>query len=95
MLSKDEVQHIAALARIGLSEEEIEKYRKDLSSILDYFEKLKEIDTEKIEPIGHITGRFNSMREDEREGLDETEREAILKNAPQLKDDYVKVKSVL
>lgn len=92
MLSKDEVRHIAALARVGLSENETEKYQKDLSAILDYFEKLQSLDTEKIEPIGHIAGRENSMRED---GVEDFEnKDAIIKLFPEEKDGYCKVKTV-
>ena len=95
MLTKEEVKHIASLARIGLDESEIPKYQKDLSAILDYFEKLKELDTENIEPIGHITGRFNSYREDQAQDFGDLGREAILKNVPEVKDKFIKVKSVL
>ncbi len=95
MLIKEEVTHIAALARIGLTDEEIPKYQKDLSAILDYFKKLQELDTEKAEPIGHITGRFNSFREDKDEDFGSLGRVAIMKNAPEKKDGFVKVKSVL
>ncbi len=95
MLTKDEIKHIAALARISLTDEETEKYQKDLSAILDYFKKLEELDTEKIEPIGHITGRFNSFREDKQEDFGSLEKVAIMKNAPETKDKFIKVKSVL
>lgn len=95
MLSKDEVKHIAALARIGLTEKEIEKYRQDLSAILDYFKKLEELKTDDIEPIGHITGRFNSYREDRTQDFGDLGKVAILKNAPEKKDNFIKVKSVL
>lgn len=86
---------IAALARIGLREEDIEKYQRDLSGILDYFVKMEELDTKKIEPIGHIAGTKNVYRQDKKEELDEREREIILKNAPEVKNGLVKVKSVL
>ncbi len=95
MLTKSEVQHIAALARVGLSDKDIEKYRKDLSAILDYFKKLEELDTKGIEPIGHITGRANVTREDKVEDFGEEGKKAILNNAPEKKEGYVKVKSVL
>lgn len=49
MITKEEVQHIAKLARLGLTENEIEKFRKELSSILDYVEKLKEVDVSGVE----------------------------------------------
>jgi aspartyl-tRNA(Asn)/glutamyl-tRNA(Gln) amidotransferase subunit C len=94
-LSAEEVKHIAALARIGLADEEIPKYQKDLSAILDYFKKLQELDTDNIEPIGHITGRVNSYREDKMEDFGDLGKEAIFKNTPEKKDNFVKVKSVL
>ncbi len=50
MISKKEVQHIAKLARLGLTEKEIEKFQRELSSILNYIEKLKEVDISKAEP---------------------------------------------
>ena len=95
MLSKEEVKNIAALARIGLDESEIEKYRKDISSVLDYFQKLNELDTGSIEPIGHITGRENISREDKAEDAGDIGLKNILKNVPETKNGYVKVKSVL
>jgi aspartyl-tRNA(Asn)/glutamyl-tRNA(Gln) amidotransferase subunit C len=94
-LSVEEVKHIAALARIGITEEEIEKYRQDLSAILDYFKKLEELNTDDIESIGHITGRFNSYREDRAQDFGELGKEAILKNSPEKNNKFIKVKSVL
>ena len=52
MLSKEEILHIATLARIGVSEKDVEKYQHDLSDILDYFKKLEEADTEGVEQVG-------------------------------------------
>ena len=95
MLSKEEVQHIAALARIGIKEAEVEKYQKDISAVLDYFKKLEELDTDQVLPIGHITGRTNSYRADSHEEFGQLGREAILKNAPETKDGSIKVKSIL
>lgn len=95
MLLKDEVKSIAGLARIGIEDKELEDYQKNLSAILDYFKELEELDTEKVEPIGHITGRDNVSRKDEKGETVKKERENILNNAPERKDNYVKVKSVL
>lgn len=63
-LSAEEVSHIAVLARLRLSEEEKEKYRGQLSGILDYVEKLSAVDTENVEPTTQVTGLTNVMRED-------------------------------
>ncbi|MFH0969479.1 MAG: Asp-tRNA(Asn)/Glu-tRNA(Gln) amidotransferase subunit GatC [Patescibacteria group bacterium] len=95
MLSREEVKNIASLARIGIKEKEIDDYQKNLSGILDYFKELQELNTDNIEPIGHITGRNNVSREDERREVIKKEREDILNNAPERKGNYVKVKSVL
>ena len=95
MLSKNEIKHIAELARIGLNEKEIEKYRKDLSAVLDYFKKLEEIDTENVEPVGHITETFNAAREDREKEFSEAGKKRIIKNMPETKEGYLKVKSVL
>ena len=95
MLSKEEVKKIASLARIGVEDKELEDYQKNLSEILDYFKELNELDTDSVEPIGHITGRNDVSRKDERGEIDEKEREDILNNVPERKGNYVKVKSVL
>ena len=95
MLTKEEILHIATLARIGLTEKDVEKYQHDLSNILDYFKKLEEVDTTDVEPIGHITGMQNSLRADKHEDFGAIGKEQIMQNAPETKDGYFKVKSVL
>jgi len=95
MLSKDEIKNIAVLARISLREDEIEKYQKELSGILEYFSELDKLDTENVQAIGHITGMQNNFRSDEHFDFGEIGKEDILKNVPETKDGYVKVKSVL
>jgi aspartyl-tRNA(Asn)/glutamyl-tRNA(Gln) amidotransferase subunit C len=93
MITKKEVQHIAGLARIGLSEKEVEKYSKNLSSTLDWVEQLKEVDVTGVEPTAHITGLENVTREDkEREFPD---KEKIVNLFPEKKDNFNKVKSIL
>lgn len=93
-LSKEEIKHIAALARIGLKDKEIEKYQNELSVILGYFEKLEKLDTEKVDPIGHITGMHSILRDDKAEEREKDVKSGIIKNAPKEKDNYFKVKSV-
>jgi aspartyl-tRNA(Asn)/glutamyl-tRNA(Gln) amidotransferase subunit C len=95
MLTREEVLHIAELARITLTDEETEKYQKDLSAILAYFEQLKEVDTDGVESIGHITGVVNVYREDKSVEFGDLGRETILENLPKRKGDYVQVKAVL
>lgn len=95
MLTREEILHIADLARIGLEENEIEKYQKDLSAVLDYFKKMAELDTDQVKPIDHITGMHNIARPDAPEDFGTFGKEAILANAPEVKEGSVKVKSVL
>lgn len=94
MLSKDEVKNIALLARIGIKEEEIEKYQKDLSAVLDFFRELETVETDGVEPIGHITGMVSVARTDQAEDFSSVGKEGIIKNVPETKDGFVKVKSV-
>jgi len=92
MITKDEVKYIATLSRLGLTEDEIEKFSTDLSSILDFIEQLKEVDITDVLATSHITGLENIMRED-REIKFENISE-IKKLFPDSKDGYDKVKSV-
>ena len=92
-LSREEVTQIATLCRLGLSDEEVERLREQLSNILEQFEVLKEVDTEGVEPTGHSVALQSVMREDEpRPSYD---KEDILANAPVREDDYFRVKAVL
>jgi len=64
MISEKEVKHIAKLARLGLTEKETVKMRRELSSILDYIEKLKEVDITGVKPTSHSIEVENVMRRD-------------------------------
>lgn len=91
-LSKEKIEQLALLSRLKLTDQEKERYQKELSAILSFVEKLEEV-KEDIEPIAQITGLENVLREDEIKewGLP---REEILKNAPQVENGYLKVKAV-
>jgi len=93
MITKEEVQHIAGLARIGVEEKELEKFATDLSVILDWVEQLKEVDVTGVEPTAHITGMENMTKGDEEK--DFSNKAGIIKLFPESKDGYDKVKSVL
>jgi len=96
MISKKEVEHLAKLARIGLTEKELKKMQKDIASILDYFEKIKKIDVSGIEPTSHAVVLKNVMRGDEkRKTTDKDEKIKLLSAAPETKDNYLKVKAIL
>ncbi|HEC21171.1 MAG TPA: Asp-tRNA(Asn)/Glu-tRNA(Gln) amidotransferase subunit GatC [Candidatus Peregrinibacteria bacterium] len=64
MISKEEVLHIAKLARLKLSSPEVEKFSTQLSGILDYMEILKEVDTTDVKPTSQVTGLTNITQED-------------------------------
>ena len=95
MLTKQEVKHIAKLARLGITEKEEEKFAKELSSILDYIEKLKEVDVSGVEPTSHPHFSENVMRSDVAENRESRGvNKKLLELAPDKKGDYIKVKSV-
>ena len=92
MISKEEVRHIAKLARLGLMEKEIEKFQKELSPILDYVEKLAKVDVSNVEPLSHPFAVNNVSRKDKSSSVGNSEK--LLKLAPEKKNGYLKVKSI-
>lgn len=94
MLTVEEVKNIALLARIGIKENEVEKYQKDLSAVLDFFRELEKVKTDGVEPIGHITGMVGVARADQTEDFESAGKAQMIKNVPETKDGFVKVKSV-
>jgi aspartyl-tRNA(Asn)/glutamyl-tRNA(Gln) amidotransferase subunit C len=91
-LSLEEVEHIAALARLELSAAEKARYREQLEAILDYIAKLQEPDTADIPPTSSVLAHSSPLRADEsRPGLS---REALLRNAPDAEHDQFKIPPV-
>jgi len=95
MISKETIEHIAKLARIKLSEKEKGKFSEELSSILDYVDKLNKADTNNIEPINQVTGLNNVFRNDIGRQTDSEIRNKIIKQAPEKKGNYYKVPKIL
>ena len=93
MLSTEEVKKIAQLSRIELRDGEVEKFQNELSTIIDYFGELQQVDTEGVEIVSSVTGLENVDRKDEAVVVDY--QEDIMANAPERKDKYYKVKSIL
>ncbi|MDX1672852.1 MAG: Asp-tRNA(Asn)/Glu-tRNA(Gln) amidotransferase subunit GatC [Balneolaceae bacterium] len=92
-VTKDDVRYIADLARLQLSEEEMETLLDDMNKILDYMDTLEELDTGNVEPLEHVIELESSFRKDEaKESLD---HEEALKNAPDADSDYFKVPRVI
>ena len=96
MISKKEVKHIAELARIKLTESQIEKYQKELSGILDFVGALANIDTAAVTPIRQITGLESVYRKDEdRRLLDQSNGHELVKQAPEHRDGFIVVPEVI
>lgn len=93
-LTHEQIEHIAHLARLALKKDEKEKFRDQLSTILDYFEKLAKVDTKDVPIISQITDLKNVVREDEVKGCDPETREMLLENMPIRERDLLKVKAV-
>ncbi|TSC53164.1 MAG: aspartyl-tRNA(Asn)/glutamyl-tRNA (Gln) amidotransferase subunit C [Parcubacteria group bacterium LiPW_39] len=90
-----DVNHIAKLARLGLTEEEKDRFAKDMTNILDFVKKLEEVDVVNTEPTAQVTGLENVTRPDQTSHRETEEtRRQILANTPETKDNYIKVKAV-
>lgn len=92
-ISLDQVRHVANLARLEISDEETEAFRKQLDSMITFAEQLNELDTDGIEPTSHVLDMKNVMREDTaKQGLPQSE---VVKNAPDHQNGYIKVPSIM
>ena len=92
-IDKDTVKHIAKLARISLDEKKINSLSKDLSSIIEFIQKLNELNTEKIIPLTSIINASLQSRKDE--VLDGKIRDQILKNSPEKNEEFFVVPKVI
>jgi len=92
-ISTAEVEHIAKLARIELSEQDKKTFSAQLTEILEYVRKLNEVDTKNVKPTAHITDLKNIMRHDEAKACQKPAK--LIKAAPENKDGCVKVRKVL
>lgn len=84
IISDETIEYVGILAKLELSGEEKEQAKKDMGSMLDYIDKLGELDTQGVEPMSHVFPVKNVFREDV--VTNENIREEILKNAPGEKD---------
>lgn len=92
-ITKQEVEHVAALARLELSEQEKETFTGQMSSILTYVEKLNELDTKGVAPTSHVLDIHNVMREDRPEASLPQER--ALANAPDKAAGHYRVPKII
>ena len=92
-IDETQVRHVAKLARLDLTDDEVARFSAQLSDILGYVEKLNELDTDSVEPLAHCLPMHNVFREDDvTESLDTT---LALKNAPQRFETFFKVPKIL
>jgi len=88
-----DVEHVASLARLGLSDDETERMREQLSSILEHIAVLQEIDTDRIPPTAQVNALANVLRDDVVHPS--LSQEAVLANAPQSRDGFLEVRAVM
>ena len=92
-LTKDEVLHIAKLARVGVSDRDVAQFQEQLSEILDHFDALRQLDTEGVPPTSHPLSLESVMRPDEvRPSLS---RDDVLANAPRTEAGAFRVRAIL
>jgi aspartyl-tRNA(Asn)/glutamyl-tRNA(Gln) amidotransferase subunit C len=93
MIDRKDVEHVARLARLALTEAELERMRGELAAILEYIEKLTAVDVAGVEPTSHAVPLVNVMREDEVEPS--ADREAMMANAPERSGEFFRVPRII
>jgi len=94
-LTTDDVLHIAKLAKLKLTGEEVVKFQKQLSSIVDFVDNLKNVDVEGIEPTSQTTGLTNSLRSDEVSSFQSLSQDEALSGSENTHNGYFKVGAIL
>ena len=89
ILTADDVRYVARLTHLSLTDDEVESMRSQLSTVLDFFQTLQQVDTTDVEPTSSPTDVSSVMREDE--PTPSMSRAETLANAPHTEDDYVRV----
>lgn len=96
VISKKQIEYIANLARIDLTETEKNKYSKELSKILDYINKLNELETKNIEPMTQASEIINVFRKDENpDQIDSNKLKRLFDQAPDKKDGFIKTRPTI
>jgi len=92
-LNREDVQHIALLARLGLTEAEVEKFKEQLSNIMENFEILQQVDTADVVPTAQSIALHNVVSDDE--VIPSLPSDEILANAPRKEGEFFRVRAVL
>jgi aspartyl-tRNA(Asn)/glutamyl-tRNA(Gln) amidotransferase subunit C len=93
-LTREEVLKLARLARLDLSDEEVEQFQEQLSEILQYVDQLQSVDISGLEPTNQVTGLTNVMRDDAERDYGYKARK-LLENVPHVQDNMIKVKRMI
>ena len=92
-IDKSQVEHVAQLARLQFNEEQLEMFVSQLNTILDYFDKLQDLDTTDIEPTSHVLAIHNAFRNDQVKSF--ADKDLLLQNAPSEENKCFKVPKVI
>ena len=92
MITIKDVEHVAKLARLELTEEEKELYTKQLGDVLKYVDQMNEVDTSNVKPMTQVIDFCNVMREDK--VVQEISKGALMSNAPEVEGDFFKVPKI-
>jgi len=95
MLTEEQVRHVAKLARLNLTDEEVKKFAGQLSGVLEYVDILKEVDTEGVEITSQVTGLKNVMRKDEVVKCEATREELLACSELEVDSNQVKVMNAI
>ena len=93
MISREDVEHVARLARLALTPDEVERMREQLNAILAHIDALKTVDTTGVEPTSHAVPQFNVMRDDEPRPC--SPRDVMLANAPDRAGEFFRVPRII
>ncbi len=92
MITIKDVEHVAKLARLELTEEEKELYTKQLGDVLKYVDQMNEVDTSNVKPMCQVINFYNVMREDKI--VQETSKDELMANAPEEENGFFKVPKI-
>ena len=93
-ITPDDVLRLARLARIELSQDEVDSFASELTSILQYVEQLQQVDVTGLEPTSQVTGLTNVMRADEVQDYG-YEPQTLLKNVPRVEDNHIQAERMI
>ncbi len=92
MITIKDVEHVAKLARLELTDDEKEMFTHQLGDVLEHVERMNEVNTEGVEPMNHPIDFYNVMREDVK--IYENTREELMQNAPDIEGEFFKVPKI-